>query len=804
VGEQLALWWTGIVHRYPARVLAGALAVTLVLAGGLGRLEFRSSEDTMIPSGSTVYTDNVRYQHQFGADPMVIVFTGDLRRLLAGHDLDELRTLQRRLESDREYHAVLGPVTALRFAADQLAIAPQLALGALQRDELRATTAAARAALESRFRRNTEGDAARLAAVGTHSLDDPAFVDFLVHDATGAVRPALRGVFPDDRHAVMVVRLGGDLTIDEQGAAAERILALVGRTRFDGVRAVATGSPLLVKEINDRMRGDMALLGAAAALAMAVVLLLVFRVRWRLLSLGVMVLGVIWGFGVIGYLGIPLTMVTISGLPILIGLGVDFAVQIHSRYEGELGRDPLAGTGGALRRTFLRLGPAVGVAAVAAAVGFLALRTSDVPMVRDYGLLLSIGTAAALAAALVPLPAVLSWRDRHRRFTPPADGRRRVERATRALSTAGRGHTVGLLAVSLLVVVAGTAAAGHTALESDPERWVPQDSSVLRDLRALRNVAGSSAELGLMVEAPDVLRPDVLRWMSDFEARALRRYGDQLVSSTSVASITSQVTFSEPTTADTRAVLAVAPRAIRRSFISDDATRAQILFAIGPISLDQRKQLVGQLVAGLHAPEGVVVRPSGLAVVGTEAVTSLTANREQTSYLAIGAVFVWLLVAFRSARRALLVLLPVVTAVALGAAVIYVFGIRVNTLAAISGPLVIATCTEFTVLIMERYLEERRDGSGADQAVETASVHIGRAFVASGLTTAAGFGVLALSGFPLLSGFGVVVSLNIVAALLCALVILPPLLAWSGERAPEDGAREGEAAMVLPDAVGLR
>ena len=152
-------------------------------------------------------------------------------------------------------------------------------------------------------------------------------------------------------------------------------------------------------------------------------------------------------------------------------------------------------------------------------------------------------------------------------------------------------------------------------------------------------------------------------------------------------------------------------------------------------------------------------------MVGTEAVTSLTSNREQMSFLALAAVFVWLLVALRSVRRAALVLFPVLTAVALGSAVIVLFGIKVNTLAAISGPLVIATCTEFTVLIMERYLEERRDGQRTTAAVETASTHIGQAFVASGLTTAAGFGVLALSGFPLLSGFGVVVSLNVVVAL---------------------------------------
>jgi hydrophobe/amphiphile efflux-3 (HAE3) family protein len=797
--QVITLWWTNVVWRHPARILVGMLAITVVLAGGLGGLEFKSSEDTMIPSGSTVYTDNVRYQHQFGSDPMVIVFTGDIRRLLTGHDLHELRALQRRLETSGTNHAVLGPLTALRFAADQLSVAPGLALGALTRDQARATTSAERDKLAAAFRHRTDADAARLAAVGPHSLDNPAFVEFLIFDATGAVRPALRGVFPDRRHALMVVRLGGDLTIDRQGSAADHVVSLVHASDFRGVRAQATGSPLLVKEINDRMRGDMLLLGAFAALAMAVVLLLVFRVRWRLLSLAVMALGVIWAFGAIGYLGIPLTMVTISGLPILIGLGVDFAVQIHSRYEDELATDPNVDVTRALGRTFLRLGPAVTVAAVAAVVGFLALRTSNVPMVRDFGVLLSIGTGAVFAAALAVLPAVLVWRDRRRHRTRPNRGAGRVERATLALATAGRHRPMGLLVVSVVIVVLGPLAMGRVSVQSDPERWVPQDSGVLHDLRALRAVAGSSAELGLMVEARDVLRPEVLRWMSDFETRAIKQYGRELVSSTSVASITSQVTGSEPIESDVRAILSVAPAAIRRSFIGHDDTRAQILFAIGPISLEQRKLLVARMVDSLHAPPGVVVTPSGLAVVGTEAVTSLTANREQMSYIALAAVFIWMLVALRSLRRALLVLLPVITALALSSTVIYLFGVTVNALAAISGPLVIATCTEFTVLIMERYLEERRGGRGATVAVETASVHIGRAFVASGLATAAGFGVLALSGFPLLSDFGIVVSVNVVVALLCALVILPPLLAWTGSRASD--VRADDADVALPNPV---
>ena len=767
------------MQRHPPWILALTALVTVLLAGGLGRLEFKSSEDTMIPSGSTIYTDNVRYQHQFGTDPMIIVFTGDRGRLLSGHNLHELRVLQRRLAASGQYRAVLGPLTAVRFAADQLSVAPKLALDALVRDEAQAKTPEARNRLAAEFQRRTQSDAARLATVGPQTIDNPEFVKFLVEDSAGNVRPSLEGVFPDPRHAVMVVRLGGDLTIDQQGAAADKVVSIVGRSQFRGVRATATGTPLLVKEINDRLRGDMALLGGVAALVMAVVLLLVFRVRWRLLSLGVMALGVVWAFGLLGYLGIPLTMVTISGLPILIGLGVDFAVQIHSRYEEELARDPDGDVGGALLRMFLRLGPAITVAAVAAVAGFLALRTSDVPMVRDFGVLLSVGVLAVFAAAVLPLPAILGWRDRRVRQRPSDARRGRVERVTRSMATAGRGRPVGILVVSLGIVALGPLAFGHQTLQSDPERWVPQDSAVLRDLRALRRVAGSSAELGLMIESHDVLRNDVLHWMSRFQARAMRKFGRQIVSSSSVASITSLVTGSTPTETDARAVLDVAPGAIRRSFVSQDLSRSQIIFAIGPISLDQRKELVDRLVADVHPPKGVTVTPSGLAVVGTAAVTSLTANREQISYVAIAMVFVWLLLALRSIQRALLVLLPVITALALSSIVIYLAGISVNTLAAISGPLVIATCTEFSVLIVERYLEERRGGRGANQAVDTASAQIGRAFVASGLTTAAGFGVLALSGFPLLSGFGLVVSLNIVVALVCALVILPPLLAWT-------------------------
>ena len=51
------------------------------------------------------------------------------------------------------------------------------------------------------------------------------------------------------------------------------------------------------------MRSDIATTGLVAVVVMAVILLLVLRARWRLLSLAVTAVGITWGFAVVGYLG---------------------------------------------------------------------------------------------------------------------------------------------------------------------------------------------------------------------------------------------------------------------------------------------------------------------------------------------------------------------------------------------------------------------------------------------------------------------------------------------------------------------
>jgi len=124
---------------------------------------------------------------------------------------------------------------------------------------------------------------------------------------------------------------------------------------------------------------------------------------------------------------------------------------------------------------------------------------------------------------------------------------------------------------------------------------------------------------------------------------------------------------------------------------------------------------------------------------------------------------------------------PILLALGSSSVLLFFLGIELNPLTAVSGPLIIAMGTEFTLLLMARYFEERGRGAMPREAMQAATLRIGRAITVSGLTVMGGFGVLAFSNFPLLTDFGKVTALDMGLALLSTLIVLPPLLIWLDE-----------------------
>ena len=91
-----------------------------------------------------------------------------------------------------------------------------------------------------------------------------------------------------------------------------------------------------------------------------------------------------------------------------------------------------------------------------------------------------------------------------------------------------------------------------------------------------------------------------------------------------------------------------------------------------------------------------------------------------------------LLAVFRDRRRALVPLVPIALATGWSALIVFLIGIPLNPMSATLGTLVIAISTEFSVLLSERYRQERQAGAAPPDALALTLRSTGRAALASG------------------------------------------------------------------------
>jgi hydrophobe/amphiphile efflux-3 (HAE3) family protein len=815
-------FWSWIAVRlgkHAGLVALVGLLATLVLGFGITRLEFATGQDSYLNAEDQVFQDNVEYQDLFGGQAVLVLFTmndgSTISDLMSAENQAEMDRIQAELKSRPDLiQAVVTPKTALDWTDRLLRLTPEGEVAAVPTESaagialLNATTAetvdGAPQSAESVAARTADAAAqlGRLAAIpeADRTMADPAWVDLLLFDNQGEIRKAQAPVFTDDTHAQMVVRLVGNASLEVEGAGGtfvrDTVDAAVEAGAFPEATLTVTGASYLLQDINDYLRGGMLQLGAIALVVMAIILLVLFDVRWRLLPLVVIVFGVTWAFGLAGYLGIPLTLVTIAGLPVMIGIGIDYAIQMHARVEEEvvIDRSPHP-----IQETARGLCPALVVVTLDAVFAFTALRFAKVPMIRDFGLLLSVGIAViCLASIIIPL-SVLGIRE-YRSPTKRRDFRGgRLGRLTRWLGSLPPWTAPVLAGFSIVVFVGGLLVEERLELQSDPVEWVDQSSQSIRDFREVEAQTGSSSELAFFVQtAPeDVFAQETVNFISDYADDLLTRFGDEVPPgkiSPELLTATSLVTTVDyaiavpgaervnPAASDVEIAYELAPEDVKASTVNLPAGAQNLIFRYGDRSLEERRATVEEIRDTVAPPEGIKAVPSGLAIVGVGLLENLQANRILLTYLALLFVGIYLTIRLRSLVRALLSLVPVTIAVGVSALVAYAFGWKLSPMTAVGGPLVVAVCTEFTSLILLRYLEERRRGLWPRQAIDVAASRTGRAFIVSGLTAITGVLVIAFSPLPLLRYFGLVVGMNVAVALLSALVVLPPLLVWADRR----------------------
>jgi hydrophobe/amphiphile efflux-3 (HAE3) family protein len=782
--------WLGLnLGRHAGLVSVIGLAITLLLGLGLAQLKFVTSNASYLNANDQAQVENQHYESLFGGDPMVTMFTmapgTTIDNLFTNSNVAEFESVQRQLKADPSVFSAITPLDAvnlsgtLSYSADGNptdSMAGKLLVSAFERDP----SPAGKAIRQKDIVTLATAEAAIPAS--QRVLSNPAWVHFLTHNTDGSMRASSLAFLPNNGHAAMIVFLKGGLSIDQESAAAASVQRIVSAAHFQNTTTLTTGVPALLKTINDYLKKGMLTLGAAAAVVMIIILLLLFNVRWRLLPFLIVVIGLVWGFGLAGWVGIPLTLASVAGLPVLLGVGIDYAIQMHSRVEEEVILDEAPHP---IQASARNLGPALLVVTFDAVFAFAALLAAKVPMIRQFGWLLIVSVIAVCICSIVGPLAILGIRE----YRSPTKGRDfstgRLGRLTAWLGSVPKKAAIPFAIAAVVIFASGLAVEGKITLQTDPLQWVDPGSQTVHDVNALKAGTGTTNDVSALITTDAPWSDQTAAYISAFSDDQDQRFGNLLFPGTGIVNLVYEfisvpgASAVPPTGSQVQQVYEVAPQDIQHSTVADNGKALSIVFPSKTSTLEELEPVVVHMQDDVHPPAGITNAPGGIAVVGVGLLQNLAKSRTLLTYLALIFVGVFLALRLRSVIRSLLSLIPVMVAVGSVTLIAWALSLKLSPLTAVSGPLVIAVCTEFTSLILLRFVEERGKRRSPEESMHITASRTGRAFIVSGLTAVAGVAVIATSPWPLLRGFGIIVGLNVLVALLCALVILPPILVWA-------------------------
>jgi hydrophobe/amphiphile efflux-3 (HAE3) family protein len=861
----------GAAARRPLPV--GLAVGLLAVAAGLValRLEPTAATDTLVGRGSSSFAATERLHQRFGDEPVYVLVREPVTQLTLTSDINRVLGLEgcisgnapagrvppggkagpcAQLAAAKPVKVVFGPGTFLneavgqiqdQFTAESNARAAQAqraakAARALARSQRKTEAQARRLGEQAKqlvyaeFTRNVLSLALKYGISSAPQLNDPQFVSRIVFDDTkgpGVPKGRFAYIFPNKGSALIQVRFRPDLGESERDLAIALVRRAVAMPEWKLPNGkgtyVVTGAPVVVSDLTASISHSLLVLIIVALAVMAVTLALVFRARLRLLPLVVAVAAAALTFGALSLVGASLTMASIAVLPVLIGLAVDYAIQLQSRVQEEQATGRASGAGGAsgrgaateadlaaaVSRAALRGAPTVAVAAAATAAGFLVLALSPVPMVRGFGLLLVAGIALALGCALTlgiaalslaarPRPTPASVRGGGELLAPAWRGAGQLlfaNAAVLALRRRGAGAGRGALRVATahpgrVVLVAGALAAvgwgleTQTRVESDLTKLVPQNGAI-HDLQTLQRSTDVGGEIDVVISGRRVTDPAVVKWMASYQSAVLKRFGYSDRRGCGKAELCPA--FSLPdlfsggqsaTRGQIEGLLDAVPAYFSQGVITRDRRTATLAFGIRLMPLDRQNQVIEGMREGLEPPAGVRAELAGLPVLAAQANAAVSSpwRRLGTLVAGLAAVALVLLAAFRAWRRALVPLLPIALATGWSALVLYALRIPLNPMSVVLGALVIAISTEFSVLLAERYRSERAGGHAPAVALERTYRSTGAAVLASGTTAIAGFAVLVVSDIKMLRDFGFVTVVDLTVALLGVMIVLPAVL----------------------------
>ncbi|UYZ22989.1 MMPL family transporter [Mesobacillus jeotgali] len=374
-----------LMSKHPVKIMLLTIMVVVLLAAGAGKVQLATGNETLISTESSVYKSNQQLEEEFGGESIIIVYeAADNQDVLTVERLKHMKRLETILITHKEIYSVMSPVILLEEISSKQAdqykdgIAGMSdglnEMGGKLKDFGEQGARKQQKEIESGLA-NQEGKLGNVQAEKEKQAKDlnelsnglnemgkklvsisdnlstmndysdslkPGLpvkqetLEYMIRDNNGKKREIFNEVVIDDHTMLMIVKFNGNVSDDAKSEISKTVKSYLDENQIESTATMVSGKPVLDDAIRSSMKESMQKMMMLSILFMVIILLFTFNVSWRLLPLGIILIAVIGTVGLMGWIQIPVTMVSMAVFPILIGLGIDYAIQFQNRYSEEM------------------------------------------------------------------------------------------------------------------------------------------------------------------------------------------------------------------------------------------------------------------------------------------------------------------------------------------------------------------------------------------------------------------------------------------------------------------------------------
>jgi predicted RND superfamily exporter protein len=577
-----------------------------------------------------------------------------------------------------------------------------------------------------------------------------------------------------------------------------------------------SGLPYIRTELATRIAREMKWFLIMSVLLSAVILFLFFRsISTILLSIGVVIIGVIWSLGTMDLMGYKITLLTALIPPLLVVIGIPnciyFLNKYHTAYnengndhDDTSAREPVTRKYKALVEMVSRMGIVTLFCNLAAAIGFAVFALTRSQILKEFGVVAGINIIALFFISLIAIPSVLSFlpppKSKHTKYLESANLNRWLDRLER-WSLNNRPIIYIITSVIVAIAIAGIFRLKNVGYIVDD---LPKTDKLYTDLKFFEKNFKGIMPLEILVDTKK--RYGISRNLNNLvKIDSLVQYLNTLPAIGRPLSITEGLKFAKQAFFDgdslnysmpaeydlpalaqylnTRSDSGTQKNSFAKlvaSFMDSLRQQARISVNMADVGSERLPQILDSIKTRsdqLFDKKQYDVQFTGTSVTFLEGSTYIINGLKDSIIWAFILIALCMLYLFRSWRILVCSLVPNIIPLLITAGVMGWVGVPLKPSTVLIFSVALGIAIDVTIRFLVNYKQELPHNNFDMKQTVIETIHsTGISIIYTSLVLIAGFVIFCFSGFGGTKALGWLTSLTLITATLTNLVLLPALL----------------------------